>query len=72
MQLVSQATTPTVQAGATRASDIVTSVGVFLRRTAVYRRTLRELKALSDRELDDLDLRRSDLAAIARGVAAKA
>lgn len=48
------------------------SVTAYLRQRRVYRNTLSELRALSDRELNDLGLNRSMLARLAYEAAYKA
>ncbi|HMO08704.1 MAG TPA: DUF1127 domain-containing protein [Paracoccaceae bacterium] len=48
-----------------RAAALVASVREGLRRRAVYTQTLRELRALSNRELSDLGIDRSMITRIA-------
>ena len=48
-----------------RFSMVVNDLRDYLARKALYRQTMRELNALSTRELDDLGLGRSDIANVA-------
>lgn len=41
-------------------------------RRAVFNKTVHELRALDDRELDDLDIARADIIPLARAAAARA
>jgi uncharacterized protein YjiS (DUF1127 family) len=54
---------------ADRISAVVAAVKVALQRRRVYLNTLRELDALSDRDLADMSLHRSMLVGIAREAA---
>lgn len=50
-------------------AKFVADIRDSLARRAVYRQTLRELDALSDRDLNDLGLNRSDIRRVAHGAA---
>lgn len=52
-----------------RVGALIGSVQDYLRRQRVFRQTLRELDALSDRELSDLGMHRADIETIAREAA---
>ncbi|GAB4263019.1 MAG: hypothetical protein Kow0013_09070 [Pararhodobacter sp.] len=52
--------------------DMIERIRVNRIRNAAYRNTVRELSALSDRDLADIGLNRSEIADIARKVAAAA
>lgn len=52
-----------------RIAQAVQGVKIALRRRAVHRQTLRELNALSPRDLQDLGLHKADIARIAREAA---
>lgn len=54
---------------ADRFPGIVAQVKTFLARRAVYMQTVRELDALSDRELSDLGISRLSIPAVAREAA---
>ncbi|MER2507934.1 DUF1127 domain-containing protein [Amaricoccus sp.] len=51
--------------GAGRRSDLLRAIKVY----GIYRTTLRHLRALSDKQLDDLGFRREDLKSVARAAA---
>jgi uncharacterized protein YjiS (DUF1127 family) len=50
-------------------SGIIAAARLALQRRAVYSRTMRELQALSDRDLSDLGIHRAMIAEIAREAA---
>ena len=52
-----------------RIAQAVTGLRVALRRRAVHRQTLRELNALTPRDLQDLGLHKTDIVRIAREAA---
>ena len=54
---------------ADRFSGVVARVKADLARRAVYNQTVRELAALSDRELSDLGLARTDIRSVAHEAA---
>jgi uncharacterized protein YjiS (DUF1127 family) len=58
--------------GAERLNGTIARLVAAWRRRTLYTRTLRELRALSDRELADLGLHRSELRRIARYAASNA
>lgn len=52
-----------------RLAQAVTGLKLAMRRRAVYRQTLRELNALTPRDMQDLGLHQADIARIAREAA---
>jgi uncharacterized protein YjiS (DUF1127 family) len=52
-----------------RTSEFIEQVRDYLRRRSVYVQTLRELNALTDRELMDLGIARASIADVAREAA---
>jgi uncharacterized protein YjiS (DUF1127 family) len=51
---------------AERVQTMIAQVGRFRARRAIYLKTLRELSALSDRELNDIGISRYDIEDVAR------
>jgi len=54
---------------ARRVADAIASFRAARAKRAAYEQTLRELSALSDRELDEIGIRRADIHEVARGAA---
>ncbi|KAB2885052.1 MAG: DUF1127 domain-containing protein [Albidovulum sp.] len=54
---------------ADRIADVARELGEKWRRYGVYRETVRELNALSDRDLADLGIHRSQVTAVAKDAA---
>lgn len=49
-------------------SKAVTDISLYYRRQAVIRQTIKELSAMTDRDLDDIGINRYDIPFVARDV----